>query len=852
MSFPKHILARIARELTNDKLSPNGIEADELSDSKLGVRNIPAGRPPTGRWELKELEKRAEEELEVEVDLRSTRNPLRSLIASGEIIRFEGGRYTEYTTPVAGMTRLTLLDLARKAKDKVDPGHNARKGSRSGSERRVEVFSESQYEHIETACNRLGRHLSGEQRDWGKEDLHPALARIGPEYFVWSPESERRKEGDWDKLLDLVETASPASSATQYVGSVRNLLDLAATWAWITRTPVHERNYTPIPADWSSVYNRWRSELQGEVEQLKTGLMALFEACHRHRQESPAKADWEELIPRLEERFRANDMGSTKRTVIRRTYRAARAADLLVGPEWDGRTYWNRSAVMLVPLSERRGVAELYGQDGGQQAIQAALQGDLVPWPGNWSQHSALVEGRYGLRRWMHYSTVPATKTDNLDVPDRGLYPRDRIRGRSARSHQGWSTGTARMRLTQICAFAGWVEREHGVDWSEADLRTLLREEYLHGYRAFLEDEREVGLRSRIKRFGALARLASPYLEWTALEDGDDELADRMAYISKLISSPDSAVNGGKSWMARWNSQAAGDRVERLRRIAKRVERTWTRDGKAASCAYWQLRRVLGGSLHLLEKDYGPLSAQVAAIRRGDARAEASDGVYSDFDRKWANRVRDVLYWADQVIVPLRVSTSVKLDRADRYEGAAFNHLYARIHRDKRKTDSPEWFRPNYCKEGDGYPVDLYRLYVMGGGARERLLTLENGRIVDADAFYVHDLQGRAKTARKSAGTFRSLTRRVVRNLLDRQPTLLSPGLEVPITFEELNGPDHVLATHMFRHAYARYWVREHDNLRIGSSYLDHSDHSMLLDVYLGEDESDLDPAGKMADLPGA
>lgn len=850
MPLQDDLVLLAARKLTYAKLSANSSQEDESPNWEQEHLDNSASEPPTGRWELTELEEWIENEFGVEVDLHAHRDPLRSLIASGRIVRFQGGRYTEYTTPVAPMAQLTLLDLARKAADQVDSEHDARKGSRSADERRVEVLTDSQYQHIKTACNCLGRHIAGERRDRG-DDLHPALAEVGSEYLVWNPDAGKRGKGDWKKLLNLVEKSAPASSVSQYVGSVRNLMDLAATHGWVCRTPVHDRHYTAVPANWAPIYNRWREELRGQIGQLKTGLMALFEACHRHRQETPEGADWDEIIVRLEERFQANDIPSHERTVIRRTYRAARDAELLAGPEWDGRKFLNRNAISLVPAGDRRAIAVLFGQDGSQQAVRAALNDTCVQWPGKWSQYSGLVEGRYGMRKWLLYATAPSSKAEVLDVPDRGIYPRDRIRGTSSRSDRGWSIATVEVRLEHLCQFAGWVAKNHDVDWSEADLTTLFRENHLRGYKAYMEEERDVALKTMMKYFGSLARIASPYLEWVAWNSGEEELADRMAFLSKLISSPDSVVDGGKSWIARWKSQDTGDRVERLRRVAKRVERTWTRSGKVAPYAYIQLRRVLASQQELLREDYGPLSEQVAAIGSGFERVDGVDGTYAKFDRKWARRVRDLIYWADQVVVPLRVGTSVRLDRVDRREDPSFTHLRAAIHRDKRKTSSPEIFRPNYYRENGGYPVDLYRLYVMPGGARERLLTLSNGRIVDADAHYVHDLKGGAKTARKSPDTFRSLTRRVVRTLLERRPEALSPGLTKPITYEELMRPDHVLATHMFRHAYARYWVREQEDLHTASSYLDHSDHSMLLDVYLGEDESDLDPAGKMADLPG-
>lgn len=315
MALSEHLVLRVARKLTHERLHPGlHLYDDDDARERTGPGN-PENDSATGRWELKELEERIWEEFGSEIDLRPERDPLRSLLMGGQILRFEAGRYTEYTTPVEGMTRLTLLDLVREAKRQKDPDHVARPGSDPADERRCEALTESQFSHIRTACNRLGRHVSGEPRDRGQE-FHPALAEIGSEYFVWNPEAGRRSKGDWKKLLDLVREAAPACSTSQYVGSVRKLMNLAATHGWIARTPLHDPHYAPIPADWSELYNDWRAELRGQIDQLKTGLMELFEACYRHDQESPEDANWAMIIEGLEERFWANDIASHERTSV--------------------------------------------------------------------------------------------------------------------------------------------------------------------------------------------------------------------------------------------------------------------------------------------------------------------------------------------------------------------------------------------------------------------------------------------------------------------------------------------------------------------------------------------------------
>lgn len=357
---------------------------------------------------------------------------------------------------------------------------------------------------------------------------------------------------------------------------------------------------------------------------------------------------------------------------------------------------------MLVPTTAKREVAAMYGQDASQSGIHAALKGTLLPWPEKWGACRGLVEGPFGLRRLIHYGTVPSSRADDLGVPDRGLYWNQRVRGTSPRGDDGWAVATVAIYLDHICHFAGWVEQDYGVDWSTSDLRELFCEEYLRGYKAYLEDVCDSGVRTWIKRFGTLARVLSPYLEWIAHEREEEGLGKRFVYLSRLISSSDEKVDGGKSWIARWRSEDKDNRTERLRRIAKRVERSWTRKGRAASWANLQLRRVLAGQLELLEEDYGPVGAQIQALHAGEDRVTLDGTVFKTMDRIWAGRIRDFIYWADQVIVPLRVATSVKLDRADRLEEPGFQLLHGRIHEDKRKANSPKWFRPNYCRGGDG------------------------------------------------------------------------------------------------------------------------------------------------------
>lgn len=772
---------------------------------------------PNGRWRLPELEE-AVRQAGLERGLRVSQKPMSKLLQAGEVVRFRAGNRTEYTTPVH---RISLADLRDLAAEHVGEGSGRVGALPKDGPRRVESITESNLRNIRAMCGKVAAYVD---RSRDPEDV---LQEITGHHFIWDEE-----EGDWTSFLRLVRKAVDASDVSEetghrYVGAARKLLHLAATHGWIARTPRHEDDYEPVPAAWADLFNEWREELTGEgLARVRGSLMMLFEACSR-LDEHPADGDWEAVIEHVEDWFRATDVPSRERTYVRRTYRSLCESGIVSGPEWDGHARQREAGVTLVPRSAVRWVARRYGAgpDGSREGISAAITEERFPWEGWEAYEDGLISGPYGLRRALLFFTASAGDARMLGLTTRATFPRTRIRGTTYRSKQAWRVATVKRNLSSLLHFAGWMEEERGVDWSVSDLRTLLDMEHLEAYlrKAYASD----GFTTRyatLRRVGILARLASPYLEKVALDEGDHELADRMQHVSARLSSS-VAVDGEASWATILKQDLDEvDSATSQQQKARRIEEEWTGDKSAADFAYQQLCRVLDTSLGDFADEYGELSQQVEAVERGR-------GGNGRFDREWARRVRDLLYWQDQLIVPLRVSTSRRLNVQDRKHSRDFRRIYARIGAGKMKAPGNGDFDPNYTNGGDGYCRELYRLYVMEGGARQLLRTTDSGQLKEVDAFYVFDVE-RSSRERMTGAAFRNLVKRVVRAAEDALGG---------VTLEELEDAN-ALGTHFFRHAFGTFMARN-GRLEVAALYLHHADLDMLRRVYSAASAADYDVA---------
>lgn len=781
---------------------------------------------PTGRWKLTELGQ-ALRDSGVEIDrLESGRRLLRRPMEEGRIVMFKGGRSASYTCPVH---QQTLEDLLKRAKGEIDPDLTLKPGRRTRKKdtRAVEAINPKHFERIRTACRAVAKHLHPEAKS---SQLDAKIAAVGSEYFVWNEQNE-----DWSAFLELVRDAcqnKSKSTQRQYVSSARRLLDLAATHGWISKTALHDRDYEPVPSDWADLFNEWRDHLMGcGTPRLRSSLITLFEACAQcgfH----PTEADWDEVIDHLEKQFRAGNWETSVSKRVRALYRHMREIEMVEGPNWDGRIRQHQAATALVRNSAAEEAGNNYGRyknpDVKSPAVQAALEGRELEWPGEFSRFkNGLLSGPYGLKTALTFFSLTGSEAEIVGLPHR-VFPREQIRAPHPKQKRAWTTVTAQSNLKTLLHAAGWMaENLDHVDWSEDDLRTLVKLDNLKAYRRAVYAGQLSTRRSLRRRIVALARIASPFLEAMALKHNNEELADEMAKVSATLSS-EKVIDGRVSWRNSLNAEINADRTETQKKRAEKIESVWTRNGQAAEYAYLQFRRVREGLLELLERDYGPLADQIEAIHSKQS-----------FDRSWALKVQEALLWQEQTVVPLRAATLGLLDMEDRLHTPDLSRIWAEIPAWKMKVERNGDFHPNFTKGGTGYCRPLYRLYIMDGGARDVLLTDKSGDLKDKPMFWVPDVQ-RFKRNRFNDGGLRRMMRRGLRRAIRELDDPLNG-----VSYEYLEcqlKENNCFGTHSYRHVFATYLVRQ-GHIQAAAKYLHHKGLKTLQEVYSGTTAAHYDVA---------
>jgi hypothetical protein len=117
------------------------------------------------------------------------------------------------------------------------------------------------------------------------------------------------------------------------------------------------------------------------------------------------------------------------------------------------------------------------------------------------------------------------------------------------------------------------------------------------------------------------------------------------------------------------------------------------------------------------------LEAQATALARGWKPT-----------RQWAWAVEAALYLADQVVLPLRPGESARMTLRERTHSADFTTVHVRLRRPKAGGLVQLLYHDGHPGV---YPVALYRLHVMAGGARDLLLSSRGPGAPPCTTFYV-------------------------------------------------------------------------------------------------------------------
>lgn len=769
---------------------------------------------------MADLERECMNEVDRCVRLRSHRGPMKELLETGEIAPFPNANRTTYAARVPEQNLHELLVLAGKQVDpeaKGDPGRR----STASAPRSVHFLTPRQLIGITTWCNHIAR-LSDPGAGRSKDRLRAAMALVGREYLQWDPAGGAGGRGDWTRMLDLVRRAAAVRNvpAEEGLGSIRVLLDLAATHGWIPGD-IERVGGPRIPAEWSPLFEAFKAACTG-VDSSGAAVTGILAGCSRigiHPARASA-AEWASLIEELESSFDPDETSPQQRGSIRRAYRSIRSSGLITGPDWCGRAAQVEGRRALVSWASIQVVAEWYGDD-----TRAASMVELgsKPWPG-FSAFSALVEGVYGLRRALLQACAPEAALR--------LYG---LRSRLLNKGQGGpvAAGTLEMHLGLLSMYAGW-HRKQGVDFGVEgnDLRVLMSPERIEKfYRGSHLADWMSATRKR-KLLGVLAKLIRHFALPLSVDRGDRDEQTRFERALALLESP-TGLDGMPSIKAELDASERSDVTAKAQAEARRVEDGWTRCQELSEWAYEQIEAV-----------------RDALIRRVEAQLDATLTDAADdpvaflarLDRGGLHDIQCALFFSDQLCAPVRSKAVRRANLSDRKHSPSFISVWAEFPDNSMKRRAP--FRPNYRKKADAtYPVALYRLWVHPRGARARLLVDATGRSWREEAFYLHEMRGGATQAparRIPKGSASKIVKRGVRRALKFDPECLGG-----IDFEELKAA-RVLNVHAFRHALGTR-LTSLGGIQEASKLLHHVDTRMVQRVYCAITEADIDGSSLIA-----
>jgi len=767
-----------------------------------------------GVWSMPDLERECMNEVDHHVRLRSHRGPMKELLEAGEIAAFPNANRTTYASRVPEQNLYEILVLAGKEVDPEAKGDPGRRSTASGP-RSVHFLTPRQLIGVTTWCNHIAR-LWDPGAGRSKDRLQAAMALVGRDYLQWDPAGGPGGRGDWTRMLDLVRRAAAVRNvpAEEGLGSIRVLLDLAATHGWIPGD-IERDNGPRIPAEWAPLFEAFKTACT-DVDASGEAVKELLAGCSRAGID-PARAgadEWAILIDDLESSFDSSKTPSQKRGSIRRAYRAIRSSGLINGPDWCGRTAQVEGRRSLVSDASVRTIAEWYGVD-----TRAASMFEIAskPWPG-FSAYSGLVEGVYGLRKTLLQACAPE---EVLRI--HGLRSRLMNKGQG----DAVAAGTLEMHLGLLSMYAGW-HRKQGVDFGleENDLRVLLSAEALEDFYRNWRFADWMSANRRRKLLGVLGKTLRHFALPRSIDRGDREEQTRFERALALLESP-TGLDGRPSIKAELDASVRGDVSATSQAEARKVEDGWTRCQEVAEWAYDQIEAVRDALIWRVESQLGATLPEVA---------DDPAAFLSRLDRGGLYDVQCALFFSDQLCAPVRSKAVRRTNLKDRRHSPSFVTVWAEFPDNSMKRRVP--FRPNYRKKADAtYPVDLYRLWVHPHGARARLLVDANGRSWEEEAFYLQEAKGgtdQAPARRIPKGSASKIVKRGAKRALEFDPQCLG-GIDL----EELEAAK-VLNVHAFRHAVGTR-LTSIGKIQEASKILHHVDTRMVQRVYCAITEADID-----------
>lgn len=643
------------------------------------------------------------------------------------------------------VTLAGLLAFAEAHKD--EDKSSARRGRSTFEDRlALETLTSSQHEKIKTAAGLVADYAG---------DGDPEA--VGMEWFSWDPTGGPEGRGDWSILVQVADWADDRSRRKKEakgekwtrkkgkstrdaaVTGMRNLLDLAANHGLLERSEHFAAEFETYAGEWAPEVAAWVDEVVERNDgtaprKIRKGVRILALYASRRNEFSLDATNWEAVRSDVEAAHASGELSKQQRDAARYVWR--RTPGLQEALPWE--TIRDRRTG-LVPNAAITAVVEERDFSGWVDASGEPL--------------TELVDGEFGLRKWVDWATLPG---EELDL--RGLPPREwpRPTDKQTKYMEEWrqkgkdafrcADSTLRSRLERINLLAGWAAERGKFDGGERGLDALCAPDLMAEYsrwraRQAAKDGYDPEAEAEDRTFGraglarALAKIASPYLEAVALQRGDTDRADTLQEHSSVL----------KKYAYRQQS------IENQCKDIQEIYAAWSAGGRDG---YLKLIDLCDLFVEEAEAEAGlSLEEAVEAIEAGEYRPNLS----------WAIAIRGAVLVNVLRKVPLRAKTTSLLTLEDwhnlatrpeefgrelkEWEGAIQLRIPGHKMKGRRK------FEPAYIQEehvGDPHHETMarrliLRAYFMDGGARDRLLETDEGRKTSPYVFPACAAKGRGK-----------------------------------------------------------------------------------------------------------
>ena len=780
--------------------------------------------------------------------LSPSQGPVRDALEKGDLAVLPAGTATQYAA-VLPTNLAEILNRAAECCDnaKADRSRGSRKGASGalGSDwREVRWLSDTQLSRAWTAARRVAEHLDS------KRDPVEVLAEVSSRDLVWSPTGGQRSRGSWTRMERLVEAAASgcATNTVQgYKGALANVLFLAATRGWLPRPDLDRRSFEPIPPSWSSTWTKWRNAMATddalEHHGVPSSLRLLFRGLLDAGFSEPTltRQEWQEAFPDLEEFLKRTGATPSARGSVRALQRRLVELGVIDAPLWDGRE-WQNAGVGILPNRLIRKIAAAYGAERDWDLATSDRKAIWTTFP---QSLAGLAHPTYGLPAVLAYYCVPYGDSASYGVASRGV-----------QIHSGWhqsgkTAGLARGTLMgYLSAFGhllGLFAEHWDVDWATHDLRSVCDpDRLLYLYHRVVRGEIPISRRRFQDALRVVGRIAPSVIVYAAKEELPlaresqdppnvedlENLIEAATRTAEIIASRQFVRLGSENPQEGLLHREGRTRAEeRLRRMARSVERVWTapcQNGKSFKLAFAALavarRRVEAQTLSDLRAS--SWSDLVSKIQAGDTLSVPA-----------AIRIRDCLMVGILPVAPLRRAALAALRHSwIRTDGGGVTlrvRSYALKNGGPDSVDVPDtaleadWEDFNLAEDSDGakqiLDPDLIRAYTMTGGGREileRKIRMETPYLWVPSRWDVDDPPaGEDKLSPRLQPS--AVTRRVARFCIRAARVL---GLD-PASVSQLH------PVHQFRHAFGTFFVAK-ERLLLAQQCLGHASLDFTVKVY--------------------